>query len=254
MKAGSDLSSELTAFKPGDLIYEGKAKKILKVLGREDLVWQVFKDSFTAFNGVKKATMEGKGTINCQIATLIYQHLQAQSVPTHFEEFQSPNIMITKKLEMIPLEVVVRNTLAGSTAKKLGFAEGSPLKEPLVEFYYKKDELNDPFISDDQAWLLETVHKREDLSQLKALALKINGHLLSLFSSADLQLVDFKLEFGYDSKGSCILADEISPDSCRIWDPKTGEKMDKDRFRRDLGQVLEKYQEVLDRLRSLGES
>jgi len=237
----------------GEMIYEGKAKRIMSVKGREDLIWQVFKDSFTAFNGEKKATMEGKGEVNCSIATLIYKHLEQQGIETHYEASSPPTIMVTQKLEMIPLEVVVRNVLAGSTAKKLGFEEGTPLKNPLVEFYYKKDDLGDPFISDDQAWMLETVRQKKDLDILKNAALEVNKHLIKLFTKAQILLVDFKLEFGYDSKGNCLLADEISPDSCRLWDKETNEKMDKDRFRRDLGEVMEKYKEVLDRLQSVGD-
>lgn len=232
----------------GELLYEGKAKKIFQVQGAPHLIWQEFKDSFTAFNGEKKAVIKGKGHINRQIASLIFRTLGKHGVDSHWVFDKGEINMITKKLEMIPLELVVRNTLAGSTAKRLGFVEGEKLEKPLVEFYYKKDELGDPFISDDQALILKTVGKSEDIKKLKELGLRTNGAMIPLFKKAGIDLIDFKLEFGYDSKGGILLADEISPDSCRLWDEKTGKKMDKDRFRRDLGEVIENYQEVLNRL------
>lgn len=234
--------------KQGEMLYEGKAKKIFSVEGESELIWQEFKDSFTAFNGEKKATMEGKGRINRAIASHIFQALHKNNVPSHWVEDQGEIHMVTRKLAMIDLEVVVRNVLAGSTAKKFGIAEGTPLEKPLVEFYYKKDELNDPFISDDQALMLKTVRKDQDLLELKEKALAVNSVIQSMFKEAGIKLVDFKLEFGYDSQGKILLGDEISPDSCRLWDQETNEKMDKDRFRRDLGDVLENYQKVLDRL------
>ncbi len=236
------------SYAKGDLLYEGKAKKIYHVTDHADLVWQEFKDSFTAFNGEKKATMQGKGKINCAIATHIFKKLAASNIPTHFVENPDAVDMVTTKLEMIDLEVVVRNVLAGSTAKKLGIKEGTPMEKPLVEFYYKKDELGDPFISDDQALMLKTVRNDEDIQILKDRALQVNQVIQSMFDQAGIRLVDFKLEFGYSADGTIVLGDEISPDSCRLWDKDTNEKMDKDRFRRDLGQVLEKYQMVLDRL------
>ena len=236
------------AYSKGEILYEGKAKKIYKVEGEDNLVWQEFKDSFTAFNGEKKATMDGKGKINRQIAAFLFSKLKENNIPSHFVEAPGDIDMVTKKLEMIDLEVVVRNVLAGSTAKKFGIAEGTPLDKPLVEFYYKKDELGDPFISDDQALMLKTVRSASDIIVLKERALQVNSVLLELFNNAGIRLIDFKLEFGYSEDGEIMLGDEISPDSCRLWDKKTNEKMDKDRFRRDLGNVLEYYQEVLDRL------
>lgn len=235
-------------YKKAQLLYEGKAKKIFSVEDSSDLIWQEFKDSFTAFNGEKKATMAGKGEINRAIASLIFNKLQQAGVPSHWIADVDKTHMVTKKLTMIDLEVVVRNILAGSTAKKLGIAEGTPLDQPIVEFYYKKDELNDPFISDDQAKFLKVVRQDQDLEKLKTQALKVNDVIRPLFDQADIHLIDFKLEFGYDDQGELLLADEISPDSCRLWDKETNEKMDKDRFRRDLGDVLENYQKVLDRL------
>ena len=242
------------SYQRGPLLYEGKAKSIFSVVDHSQLLWQEFKDSFTAFNGVKKATMEGKGAINCQIAGSIYRDFAQRGISTHLVVQNSDTTMVTNKLEMIPLEVVVRNRLAGSTAKKFGIAEGSALESPLVEFYYKKDELNDPFISDAQALMLKAVRSPKDLEELKSKALQVNGRLLEIFNEVGVDLVDFKLEYGYDPEGDIVLGDEISPDSCRLWDQKTGEKMDKDRFRRDLGDVLENYREILNRLKkTLGE-
>ena len=255
--------SESLSYNRGLFIYEGKAKKIFQVEGRPDLIWHEFKDSFTAFNGKKKAVMEGKGRINCQMASFIFRILKKGGVFSHWVKDCGQKSMVTKKLEMIPLEVVVRNILAGSTAKKLGLSDGMRLSSPLVEFYYKKDELGDPFISEDQALLLKTVREPEDIKTLKELALKIDNVLISVFKKACLDLVDFKLEFGYlptlgkkvpfseGAENKILLADEISPDTCRLWDRKTGEKMDKDRFRQDLGGVIESYQEVYDRLQPL---
>lgn len=235
-------------YKRGNLMYEGKAKRIFAVEGSNDLIWQEFKDSLTAFNAEKKAEMKGKGEINRQIASLIFKRLNDNQVPSHWIADVDSTHMVTKKLEMIPLEVVVRNVLAGSTAKKFAIPEGTPLEKPLVEFYFKKDELADPFISDDQALMLKTVRQAEDLQTLKSLALKVNSVISAFFAKGGIRLIDFKLEFGYDSNGAILLADEISPDSCRLWDLETNEKMDKDRFRRDLGDVIENYQKVLDRL------
>jgi len=236
------------SYQPDDLIYEGKAKKIFSVKSEPNLIWQEFKDSFTAFNGEKKATMVGKGKLNRHIASLIFQKLKENNVPSHWVADSGNISMITRKLQMINLEVVVRNALAGSTAKKFNIPEGTRLEQPLVEFYYKKDELGDPFISDEQAMMLKAVRDNGDLQILKDQAFLVNTVLKDMFDCAGIDLIDFKIEFGYDSQGQILLGDEISPDSCRLWDKVTHEKMDKDRFRRDLGQVLEMYQEVLNRL------
>ena len=238
-------------YQKGDLLYEGKAKKIFAVIDHEDLIWQEFKDSFTAFNGEKKAEMAGKGRINRQISSLIFKKLADAGLESHWVTDHGDTEMITKKLEMISLEVVVRNILAGSTAKKFNIAEGSPLENPLVEFYYKKDELGDPFISAEQAMMLQTLNVEEDIYLLKEKALKVNRVIRPMFAAAGIDLVDFKIEFGYLSDGTTMLADEISPDSCRLWDKETQKKMDKDRFRRDLGEVIENYEEVLQRLLQL---
>jgi phosphoribosylaminoimidazole-succinocarboxamide synthase len=231
-------------------IYDGKGKRIFALKGKEGFVLQEFKNQLTAFNAVKKEELEGKGELNCLITSSIFQFLADQGVPTHFVEKLSSTSVVTSKLSMIPLEVVVRNIMAGSTAKKLGIAEGASMEKPLVEFYYKKDELADPFISDDQALLLKTVNSQSELDELKRLGLKVNESLKAFFKACGIKLVDFKLEFGKNEKGQIVLGDEISPDSCRLWDEKTNEKLDKDRFRRDLGQVKEKYQEVWNRIQN----
>ncbi len=231
-------------------IYDGKAKTIFAVEGNDDVVIQEFKNQLTAFNALKKEELDGKGELNCLITCSIFEYLEVKGVPTHFVEKLSRTSIVTKKLSMIPLEVVVRNIMAGSTAKKLGMVEGTAMEKPLVEFYYKKDELADPFISDDQALLLKTVDSQKELEELKSVALKINTALISFFRECGIKLVDFKLEFGKNEKGEIVLGDEISPDSCRLWDAETDEKLDKDRFRRDLGQVKEKYQDVWNRIQN----
>lgn len=231
-------------------LYDGKAKRIFALKGKDGFVLQEFKNQLTAFNALKKEELEGKGELNCLITTSIFKFLADKGVPTHFVEKLSSTSLVTSKLTMIPLEVVVRNIMAGSTAKKLGIAEGSSMNKALVEFYYKKDELADPFISDDQALLLKTVESQAELDELKALGLKVNEALKTFFLTCGIKLVDFKLEFGKNEKGQIVLGDEISPDSCRLWDEATNEKLDKDRFRRDLGQVKEKYQEVWNRIQN----
>ncbi len=232
----------------GELLYEGKAKRMYAVVNRPQEIWVEYKDSLTAFNAQKKSSFSGKGAINAQITSLLYKRLKAAGIATHLIEDLGPNEMICQKLTIIPLEVVTRNRLAGSTAKKLGIEEGTPMAAPLVEFYYKDDALADPFISDDQALLLKAARSKDELELLKAKALEINDVLRAEFAKAGLELIDFKLEFGRTATGEVVLGDEVSPDTCRLWDMKTGEKFDKDRFRRDLGRVEESYQEVLSRL------
>jgi phosphoribosylaminoimidazole-succinocarboxamide synthase len=232
----------------GELLYEGKAKKMFAVKDRPQEVWVEYKDSLTAFNAQKKSSFAGKGSINARITSLLYQRLQKQGVSNHWLADINANEMVCQRVTVIPLEVVTRNILAGSTAKKLGKEEGTPLKKPLVEFYYKDDALGDPFVSDDQALMMGAVSSQADLETLKSEALRINKILQAEFLKAGLQLIDFKLEFGRTADGKIVLADEVSPDTCRLWDVKTGEKYDKDRFRRDLGRVEESYQEVLQRL------
>ncbi len=230
-------------YKKGELFYQGKAKNLYHVIDHPHLVWQEFRNSLTAFNAQKKGEFEGKGAINRDITSVIFRHL-ARSLKTHWVADIGSAEMITERLEMLKLEVVVRNVLAGSTAKKLGFEEGTPLSKALVEFYYKDDALADPFVSDDQALLLKAVQSQSELDELKRLALLVNKHLQELFDEIGIQLIDFKIEFGQNEKGQIFLADEISPDSCRLWDKVTHEKLDKDRFRRDLGNVQESYERV----------
>ncbi len=231
-----------------NLIYEGKAKKIFDIPNEPDHVLMEFKDSLTAFNAQKKGSFESKGVINRNIAALIFKELASKGVASHFIENIGERGMKTKRVEIIPLEVVVRNILAGSTAKKMGRDEGEKLDRPLVEFYFKKDELNDPFVSDDQIIAFKIADEKV-IAELKRQALLINQSLLDLFHRMGIKLVDFKVEFGRTSSGQILLADEITPDCCRLWDEKTGEKMDKDRFRRDLGDIDQYYQEVLMRLK-----
>lgn len=232
----------------GKLLYEGKAKKMYDIPGEKNLIWVEYKDDLTAFNAQKRGNFDGKGVINCQITSLIYRYLNERGVKTHLVSEPSNHEMVCHRLKIIPLEVVTRNRLAGSTAKKFALDEGSPLQRPLVEFYYKDDALNDPFISDDQALMLKAARDQKELDELKAAALKINGELMGLFREAGMELIDFKLEFGRDESGQLMLGDEISPDTCRLWDLSTQEKMDKDRFRRDLGNVQAAYETVLSRV------
>lgn len=234
-----------------NLIYEGKAKKIFNIPGEPENVLMEFKDSLTAFNAQKKGSFDAKGVINRDIAALIFKHLEKKGVRSHFIENVGERGMKTRRVEIVPLEVVVRNILAGSTAKKMGHEEGAPLAKPLVEFYFKKDELNDPFVSDDQI-LAFNIADEKTIHELKRQALLINAALVELFAGIGIKLVDFKVEFGKTSSGEILLADEITPDCCRLWDLKTGEKMDKDRFRRDLGNIDQYYHEVLQRLINKG--
>jgi len=236
----------------GELVYEGKGKKVYGVSGESNLLWLEFKDSLTAFNAKKKGSFAEKGAINRDIASLIFRYLKNKDVDSHWVRDVGRNEMICEKLTMIPLEVVVRNNVAGSLAKKFNSDEGEELPNPLVEFYYKKDEWNDPFINDEQALYLKAVQHQAELDELKKHALRINEHLKKMFADVGIRLVDFKLEFGRAVRGEFRLGDEITPDSCRLWDLKTGHKLDKDRFRRDLGGVDDGYKEVLNRLRRLG--
>lgn len=230
----------------GLMLYEGKAKKIFAT---DDLnvVRVEYKDSLTAFNAQKKGEFEGKGQINCDVTCLLFEYLQSRGIQTHLQKKLSATEILVTKVKIIPLEVVLRNRLAGSTAKKFGLEEGTTISQPLVEFYYKDDALGDPFISEDQAEVLGFA-TADQMKELKTQILRINQILKELFLKAGLELIDFKLEFGTDSKGRILLADEMTPDTARLWDTKTQEKMDKDRFRRDLGNVRESYAEVLRRI------
>ena len=229
----------------GTLIYEGKAKKIFTT-GHPDEVLQYFKDDATAFNAQKRGTIVEKGIINNKVSERLFRLLEQSGVPTHFVERKSDREMLTKKVTIVPVEVVVRNVVAGSLAKRLGMKEGEAILPPIVEWYYKNDALGDPLIADDHVRLLNLATP-EQLVEIRRLALKVNSVLQPFFAERRMILVDFKLEFGLHN-GRIILADEISPDTCRFWDQATKESMDKDRFRKDLGKIEEAYQEVLKRV------
>jgi phosphoribosylaminoimidazole-succinocarboxamide synthase len=242
------------SYQKSELLYEGKGKKVYSVQGKKNILWLEYKDSLTAFNAQKKGSFQNKGAINCEIASLIFRYLKKSKIKSHWVTDVGQQNMVCEKLDMIPLEVVVRNVVAGSFAKKFGLEEGAKLKKPIVEFFYKKDELNDPFVSDDQALYLQAVKSQKELEALKKLALQVNSALLKFFMKIGIQLVDFKLEYGRNAKGVICLGDEITPDSCRLWDTKTGKKLDKDLFRRDLGGVDKGYQEVLLRIKNYWEN
>ena len=236
--------------KKTSLLYEGKAKKIWET---EDPALYIaeFKDDLTAFDAQKRSSAQGKGALNCQISANLFKLLEQNGIPTHFVECISENEMVIKKADMILIEVVVRNIATGSLTKRLGIPDGTKLPFALVEFYYKNDKLHDPIINDEHALILELVDHESELEELKRLGREINVVLKSFFDKANLNLVDFKVEFGKSEDGKIILADEISPDSCRFWDKTTGEKMDKDLFRHDLGDVKVAYEEVLKRISNL---
>ncbi|MBD0316436.1 MAG: phosphoribosylaminoimidazolesuccinocarboxamide synthase [Nitrospiraceae bacterium] len=229
----------------GQLLYEGKAKKIFAA-ARPDQVVQYFKDDATAFNAQKRGTIVEKGVINNQVSERLFKVLEAAGIPTHFIERLSDREMLTKKVTIVPVEVVVRNIVAGSLGKRLGLKEGQPIEPAIVEFYYKHDALGDPLVNDDHLRLLH-VATPAVLRELRELGHSINTILKPFFAERKMQLVDFKLEFGV-FHNKLILADEISPDTCRFWDMATGESMDKDRFRKDMGKIEEAYQEVLRRV------
>ncbi|MCD4713011.1 MAG: phosphoribosylaminoimidazolesuccinocarboxamide synthase [Clostridiales bacterium] len=228
-----------------EMLYEGKAKRVYKT-DVKDRYWIEYKDDATAFNGEKKGQILDKGIVNNKMSALLFQMLELEGIPTHFEGLLSDREQVVKAVEILPLEVIVRNVAAGSLAKRLGLEEGVIMKETVLEFCYKNDELGDPMINDYHIAAMGYATK-EQVETVKSYALKINTLLQKFFIERDLKLIDFKLEFGiYD--GNVILADEISPDTCRLWDAKTDKKMDKDRFRRDLGDVESVYQEVLGRV------
>lgn len=232
-----------------ELLYEGKAKR-LWATDDPDVLRMEFKNDATAFNGEKKAQFEEKGRLNNEISTLIYEFLERQEVATHFiRQIDDTNVEV-RKVDILMVEVIVRNLAAGSFCKRTGVEEGFVFSQPIVEFSIKSDELGDPLVNDDYIRELKLA-SAEELAFLRESALKVNRILSEFFAECGLKLVDFKLEFGRLTAGSkaVVLADEISPDGCRLWDLKTGEKMDKDRFRRDLGGVMEAYAEVLERVR-----
>jgi phosphoribosylaminoimidazole-succinocarboxamide synthase len=227
-------------------LYEGKAKKVFKTSDPEEY-WIEYKDDATAFNGEKKGKITGKGSMNNEITSILLSLLKKKGVENHFLKKLSSTEQLVRKVVIIPIEVVVRNIVAGSLAKRLGWEEGKELPQPIVEFYYKNDDLGDPFISNDHISVLSLASESE-LVEIRNKALKVNEILKDFLLPKGIILVDFKLEFGKTSNENIILADEISPDTCRFWDAHTKEKLDKDRFRRDLGQVEEAYQEILQRI------
>ena len=228
------------------LLYEGKAKKIFSTENDNEFV-VYYKDDATAFNGEKKAEISSKGILNNKISTIMFEELAREGIESHFIKSLSDREMLVKKVEILPLEVIVRNITAGSFCKRYGVEEGIVLDQPIFEMSYKNDEFGDPLLNDDHAIALKLATK-EEIDFLRSQTLKINEIMKKFFLKMDLKLVDFKLEFGKDVDGNIILADEISPDTCRLWDVNTNEKLDKDRFRRDLGDLVEGYEEVLARL------
>lgn len=227
-------------------LYEGKAKKVFETDNPEMLIVS-YKDDATAFNGLKKGTIAGKGVINNKMSNLLMQMLERNGVPTHFVEELSERETLVKRVKILPLEVIIRNIAAGSFSKNYGVPEGKVFKTPTIEFSYKNDELGDPLCNGYHAVALELCTD-EELETVKAYAFKVNDLLKAFWSECGVTLVDFKIEFGRLSDGTIVLADEISPDTCRLWDSKTQEKLDKDRFRRDLGGVEEAYREIMSRL------
>ena len=227
-------------------LYEGKAKKVFAT-DDPNLVIVDYKDDATAFNGLKKGRIAGKGVINNVMSNHMFQLLEKQGVPTHFVEQLSERETLVKKVSIVPLEVIIRNISAGSFAKRFGVEEGIVFDEPTIEFSYKNDDLGDPLMNAYHAVALKAA-TREEIETIKSMAFKVNEVMKQYFDSLNVILVDFKLEFGKTADGKIVLADEISPDTCRLWDKTTKEKLDKDRFRRDLGGVEEAYQEIMKRV------
>lgn len=232
-----------------ELLYEGKAKKVYATDNPEVLLVD-YKDDATAFNGLKKGTIAGKGAINNRVTNYMMKILEDEGVPTHLVEELSPCETLVKKVSIVPLEVIIRNISAGSFAKRFGVEEGIVFEEPTIEFSYKNDDLGDPLMNSYHAVALGAATK-DEIETIKAMAFKINSVMKAFFKKLNVDLVDFKLEFGRLSDGTIVLADEISPDTCRFWDSETHEKLDKDRFRRDLGNVEDAYKEMMKRI--LGE-
>lgn len=230
----------------GNQLYEGKAKIVFETDDPELLIVS-YKDDATAFNGLKKGTIAGKGTINNKMSNALMRMLEKKGVPTHYVKELSDRDTLVKKVEIVPLEVIVRNIAAGSFAKHYGVEEGVVLAEPTIEYSYKNDSLGDPLLNGYHALALKLA-TCEELDTIKKYAFKVNGILKTFWLSCGVTLVDFKLEFGRLADGSIVLADEISPDTCRLWDSETGKKLDKDRFRRDLGGVEDAYREIMARL------
>ena len=227
-------------------LYEGKAKKVFRTDDPELYIVD-YKDDATAFNGLKKGTIAGKGAINNRMTNSMMQLLEQHGIPTHFVKELSERETLVKRVKIVPIEVIVRNVAAGSLAKRLGLAEGTRLKSTVLEYCYKNDDLGDPMINEYHVYAMGLATK-EELEKIAAYSFKINEIMTEFFHEIGVDLIDFKLEYGITNDGTLVLADEISPDTCRFWDVKTGEKLDKDRFRRDLGGVEEAYQEMMKRL------
>ena len=234
-----------------EMLYEGKAKQVFLTDDPEKIIIH-YKDAATAFNNVKKATIENKGVLNNAISTLIFHQLHKAGVKTHYLETVNDRDQVCRRVTIIPLEVIVRNTIAGSMAQRLGIEEGTKPSNVIFDICYKKDELGDPLINDHHAVALGVV-TYDELKQIYAMTARINEVLMAMFAKMNINLVDFKIEFGKTSEGEIVLADEVSPDTCRLWDMSTNEKLDKDRFRRDLGKVREAYEEILARLQKIAE-
>ena len=228
------------------LLYEGKAKKIFET-DHQDVFWIEYKDDATAFNGEKKDKITGKSRLNNLITSKIFEVLKKEGINNHFIKKLSDTEQLVQKVTIVPLEVVVRNVIAGSLSKRLGMEEGIQLEAPVIEFYYKDDDLGDPLINEDHIRLLN-IATPEQLQTMRSIALKVNQFLIQLFQDVNVRLVDFKLEFGVTGNGEILLADEISPDTCRLWDIHTNQKFDKDLFRRNIGSLTEGYEEILTRL------
>lgn len=231
------------------LLYEGKGKKLFATENPNEVIAE-FKDDLTAFNAQKRSSEDGKGALNCLISSILFNLLAQKGIKSHFIQSLNSTTMLCQKVQIIPIEVVVRNIATGSLSKRLGIEDGLVLPFTLVEFYYKDDALNDPIINDEHCKILGIVDDENDLSFLRDQARKINAILRDFFDQRGLKLVDFKLEFGRNAQGEIILADEISPDSCRLWDKQTNQKLDKDRFRQDLGDLKGAYEEVLRRIQN----
>ena len=232
-----------------ELLYEGKAKKIWKTED-ENLLISEFKDSLTAFNGEKKSSEEGKGALNNQISTELFKYLDEKGIPTHYVDTIDENNMLHKAAEVIKIEVIVRNIATGSLSKNLGIADKTVLPFTLVEFDYKNDALGDPKLNDQHCLILNLVNDTSELDYIRFMARRINTLLVEFYAGLDIKVVDFKIEFGRDKDGNIILIDELSPDNFRLWDAKTDEKLDKDRFRQGLGGLTEAYRQVLDRIKN----
>ena len=229
-----------------EMLYEGKAKQIFATDDPSKVIIH-YKDAATAGNGAKKADIENKGVLNNRITTVIFNKLKEAGVPTHHIETLNDRDQLCEKVEIVPLEVIVRNVIAGSMAKRLGIEEGTPSPNTIFEICYKEDALGDPLINDHHAVALGAA-TYDELKEIYALTATINEELKKIFASVGIRLIDFKIEFGRTPEGKIILADEISPDTCRLWDAETNEKLDKDRFRRDMGKVIEAYEEISNRL------